>query len=109
MHIRCKEKTMKFAILASLAMVIGVANATHADCTGIGCATHEPTATKPPQANYPCNGSSCATLRSRIDNALKDLEIANAHALKTDRARLNALCATVNCTNPEPTNSPSGR
>ena len=99
---------MKFAILAGLAMVIGVVNAAHADCTGIGCATHEPT-TKPPQAKYPCNGSSCATLRSRIDNALKDLEIANAHALKADQERLNALCATVNCTNPEPTKSRSGR
>ena len=100
---------MKFVLLASLAMVIGVVNATHADCTGIGCATHEPTATKPPQANYPCNGSSCATLRSRIDNALKDLEIANAHALKADQERTNALCAAANCANFEPTKSPSVR
>jgi hypothetical protein len=100
---------MKFAILAGLAMIIGVVNAAHADCTGTGCATDEPTATKPPRANYPCNGSSCATLQSRIDNALKDLEIANAHALKADRERLNALCATVNCTSPEPTKSPSDR
>jgi len=100
---------MKFVLLASLAMVIGVANATHADCTGIGCATHEPTATKPPQANYPCNGSSCATLRSRIDNALKDLEIANAHALKADQGRINALCAAANCANFEPTKNPSVR
>ena len=100
---------MKFVLLASLAMVIGVVNATHADCTGIGCVTDEPMTTKTPQAKYPCTGSSCATLRSRIDNALKDLEIANAHALKADRERLNALCATVNCANPEPTNSPSGR
>ena len=53
---------MKFAILAALAGIIGVVNATHADCTGIGCATHEPMATNPPQPTFPCNGSSCATL-----------------------------------------------
>jgi hypothetical protein len=100
---------MKLAVFVALALVIGLGNAANADCTGIGCATHEPTVTKPPQANYPCNGSSCATLRSRIDNALKDLEIANAHALKADQDRLNALCATVNCTNPEPTKNPSAR
>ena len=100
---------MKFAILTALAGIIGVVNATHADCTGIGCVTDEPTATKTPQAKYPCTGSSCATLRSRIDNALKDLEIAKTRAFKADQERLNALCATVNCTNPEPTKSPSGR
>jgi hypothetical protein len=55
---------MKFAILAALAGIIGVVNATHADCTGIGCSTPEPMATNPPQPNFPCNGSSCATLRS---------------------------------------------
>ena len=100
---------MKFAILAALAGIIGVVNATHADCTGIGCATPEPIATNPPHPNFPCNGSSCATLRSRIDNALKDLEIAKTRAFKADQERLNALCATVNCTNPEPTKSRSGR
>ena len=100
---------MKFAILAALAGIIGVVNATHADCTGIGCATHEPMATNPPQPTFPCNGSSCATLGSRIDNALKDLELAKTRAFKADQERLNALCATVNCTNPQPTKSRSGR
>ena len=100
---------MKFAILAALAGIIGVVNATHADCTGIGCGTPEPMATNPPQPTFPCNGSSCATLGSRIDNALKDLEIAKTRAFKADQERLNALCATVNCTNPEPTKNPSGR
>ena len=100
---------MRCAILAALAGIIGVVNATHADCTGIGCATHEPMATNPPQPTFPCNGSSCATLGSRIDNALKDLEIANAHALKADQERTNALCAAANCANFEPTKSPSVR
>ena len=100
---------MKLAVFVALALVIGLGNAANADCTGIGCATHEPMATNPPQPTFPCNGSSCATLGSRIDNALKDLELAKTRAFKADQERLNALCATVNCTNPEPTKSRSGR
>ena len=100
---------MRCAILAALAGIIGVVNATHADCTGIGCATPEPMATNPPQPNFPCNGSSCATLRSRIENALKDLEIVHARAFKADQERINAFCASANCANPEPTNNPFGR
>ena len=96
---------MKLAILAAFALVIGVEGATHAGCTGSGCAIDRPTAAKPHQANYPCTGSSCATLQSRIENALRDLEIVNARAFKADEARINALCATMNCTRPEPTST----
>jgi hypothetical protein len=92
---------MRLAILAAFAFITGVGGAAHAGCTGSGCATDEPTATRPPQVSYPCNGSSCATLRSRIENALKDLEIANARALRADQERMDALCGTASCTRPE--------
>ena len=92
---------MRLAILAAFAFITGVGGAAHAGCTGGGCATDEPTAMRPPQVSYPCNGSSCATLRSRIENALKDLEIANARALRADQERMDALCGTASCTRPE--------
>ena len=91
---------MRLAILAVFAFITGV-------CTGSGCATDEPTATRPPQVSYPCNGSSCATLRSRIENALKDLEIANARALRADQERMHALCGTPGCTRAESRESTS--
>ena len=92
---------MKLSVLAALALVIGLGNAAHAGCVAIGCAADEqPTAA--PQTTE-------ATLGLRIENALKDLEIANARAFKADQVRANALCAAANCAKPEPTKSPSGR
>ena len=98
---------MRLAILAVFAFITGVGCAAHAGCTGSGCATDEPTATRPPQVSYPCNGSSCATLWSRIENALKDLEIANARALRADQERMHALCGTPGCTRAESRESTS--
>ena len=92
---------MKLAVLAALALVIGLGNAAHAGCMDTPCTTDERTTTGPRAID--------ATLASRIDNALKDLEVANARALKADQERMNALCAAVNCARPEPTKNPSGR
>ena len=92
---------MKSIALATLALVTGLGNAAHGDCMGARCTTEERPMVAPQAID--------ATLRSRIDDALKDLEIASARALKADQERLDALCATVNCTNPKPTSSPSGR
>jgi hypothetical protein len=86
--------------LAALALVIGFGDAAHASCVDTPCTTDERTT-----APQPID----ATLASRIENALKDLEIANARALKADHERMNALCAAVNCARPEPTKNPSGR
>jgi len=92
---------MKSIALATLALVTGLGNAAHGDCMGARCTTEERPMVAPQAID--------ATLRSRIDDALKDLEIASARALKADQERLDALCATVNCTTPKPTSSPSGR
>jgi hypothetical protein len=96
-----EEITMKLAVLAALVLVIGLGNATHAGCVDTPCTSDERTTTAPQAID--------ATLASRIDNALKDLEIANARALKADQERMNALCAAANCARPEPTKNPSGR
>jgi hypothetical protein len=93
--------TMKLAVLAALALVIDLGNAAHAGCVDIPCTTDERTTTAPQAID--------ATLGSRIDDALKDLEIATARALKADQERMNALCAAVNCARPEPTKNPSAR
>ena len=85
---------MKLAVLA-LALVIGLGNAAHAGCVDTPCTPDERTTTAQQAVD--------ATLASRIENALKDLEIANARALKADHERMNALCAAVNCARPEPT------
>jgi len=91
---------MKLALLAALALVIGFGNTAHAGCVGASCtAGEQPTTT--PQATY--------ALAARIENALKDLEVANARAFKADQERIDALCAAANCAKPEPTKSPSGR
>jgi len=82
------------------ALVINLGNAAHAACMDTRCTEERPVTAS--QAND-------ATLGARIDDALKDLEIANARALKADPERLNALCATVNCANPQPMNNTSGR
>jgi len=92
---------MKLAVLAAPALVIGLVNAAHAGCVDPPCTTDERTTTDPQAAE--------ATLASRIENALKDLEIATARALKADHERMNALCAAVNCARPEPMKDPSGR
>ena len=91
---------MKLAVLAALALVIGLGNAAHAGCVDTPC-TDERKTTGPQPVD--------ATLASRIENALKDLEIANARALKADQERMNAFCAVVNCARPEPTKNPSDR
>jgi hypothetical protein len=90
-----QEITMNLAVLAALALVIGLSSAAHADCVDTPCTT-DGSATTARQAID-------ATLGSRIESALKDLEIANARALKADQQRMNTLCAAVNCANPEPT------
>jgi len=65
---------MKFSILAALAIVIGFGAAAHSGCATSGCPTDEqPTTTQ--QATE-------VTLERRIGDALKDLEIFNARALK---------------------------
>jgi hypothetical protein len=62
---------MKLSILAVLAIVIGVGTAAHAGCATSTClADEQPT-------------SAQGALERRIENALKDLEIFNARALKT--------------------------
>ena len=73
---------MKLAVLASLALVIDLGNAAHAGCVDTPCTTDERTTTAPQAID--------ATLGSRIDDALKDLEIATARALKADQERMNA-------------------
>ena len=92
---------MNVVALATLALVSGLGNAAHGDCMGARCTTEERPMVAPQAID--------ATLGSRIDKALKDLEIANARALKADQERMNALCAAVNCARPEPTKNPSGR
>ena len=92
-----EEITMKLSVLAALALVAGLGNAAHASCVVIGCAANEQPTTAPQTAK--------ATLGSRIENALKDLEIANARAFKADQVRANALCSSLNCARPEPTES----
>jgi len=93
---------MKLAVLAALALVIGLGNATHAGCVDAPCSTDERRTTAPQAID--------ATLASRIENALKDLEIANARALKADQERMNAICTITNCATPEPTTKrPSDR
>jgi hypothetical protein len=91
---------MKLVQLGIFTLVVNLGNAAHAICTDPRCTEEKPMTA--PQIND-------ATLGARIDGALKDLEIANARAFKADAERLNALCATVNCTKPEPTSSPFGR
>jgi hypothetical protein len=91
---------MKLVPLGIFALLINLGNAANGACIDARCSGERPTSA--PQTND-------ATLGARIDDALKDLEIANARAFKMDPERLNALCATVNCTTPEPTNSTSGR
>jgi hypothetical protein len=91
---------MKLVPLGIFALVINLGNAAHAACMDTRCTEERPVT---------ASQTNDATLGARIDYALKDLEIANARAFKADPERLNALCTTVNCTNPEPTNSTSGR
>jgi hypothetical protein len=86
---------MKLSVLAALALVIGLGNATHAGCVDAPCIPDE-RPTSAPQATD-------ATLALRIENALKDLEIANARAFKADKERMNAICAMTNCATPEST------
>ena len=62
--------------MAALAIVIGFGAAAHSGCATSGCPTDEqPTTTQ--QATE-------VTLERRIGDALKDLEIFNARALKVD-------------------------
>jgi len=67
---------MKSSILAALATVIGLGTAAHAGCGTSTCRADEhPTAAR--QATE-------VTLERRIESALKDLEIFNAHAFNPD-------------------------
>jgi hypothetical protein len=67
---------MKSAILAALAMIIGVDTAAHADCVGSICLRDEQPASTQPDTELP--------LERRIENALTDLEIYNARASTTN-------------------------
>ena len=62
---------MKLSILAALAIVIGVGTAAHAGCT---------TTSTCPADEQPATAEGA--LERRIENALKDLEIFDARALK---------------------------
>ena len=87
---------MKLAFLAALAApAIALGNAADAD----GVVIDERAATAPQAVD--------ATPGSRIEHALKDLEVVNAHAFKADQERINAFCASANCAKPEPTHNPS--
>jgi hypothetical protein len=67
---------MKLSTLAALATVTSVGTAAHAGCATSTCRTDEqPT---------PTQQATEITLQRRIENALKDLEIFNAHAFKMD-------------------------
>lgn len=76
---------MQAPILAGLAILIGAGTAAHAECAGSICPPDE-------QARSTQAGTEL-TLERRIENALKDLEIFNAHA---------------STTNPEPGDTPLG-
>src|SRR5712691_301433 len=67
---------MKRSILAAPAIVIAVGTAAHAGCATSTCPTDEQPTTAQQAAEV--------TLERRIENALKDLEIFNAHAFKPD-------------------------
>ena len=63
------------SVLAPLALVSGVATAAYAGCAVPTCATDKQPMTAPQATEV--------SLERRIENALKDLEIFNARALKT--------------------------
>ena len=67
---------MKSAILAALAMIIGVDTVAHADCVGSICLREEQPESTQPGIELP--------LERRIENALTDLEIYNARAWTTN-------------------------
>jgi polyhydroxyalkanoate synthesis regulator phasin len=73
---------MKFAVLAGLAIVIGFSSAAHAGCARPAC--------PPDQQPTTAQQATEVTLERRIENALKDLEIANARASIAGRQGTNA-------------------
>ena len=101
-------KPMKFPTLAALVTMTTVGTAAHAGCATSTCRTDEqPTPTQQTTEITPqrrienalkdleiFNAHAFATdarLERRIENALKDLESATAHAFKADQERLNEL------------------
>ena len=64
------------SFLAALAIFVGTGTAAHAGCATSTCPTGEQTTTT--------QQATEVTLKRRIENALKDLEIFNARAYKPD-------------------------
>jgi hypothetical protein len=77
---------MKLSILAALVIVIGVRTAAHAGCAMSTCPTDE----QPTTAQQ----ATEVTLERRIENALKDLEIFNAHAFEPDNLQATEVTLT---------------
>ena len=73
---------MKLAILAGLATLIDFSSAAHAGCAMPAC--------PPDQGPTAAQQATEITLERRIENALKDLEIANARASIAGRQGTNA-------------------
>ncbi len=67
---------MKLSTLAALATVTSFGTAAHAGCATSTCRTDE--------QSTPTQQATEITLQRTIENALKDLEIFNAHAFKMD-------------------------
>ena len=93
---------MKRAILAALAIVIGLGTAAHAGCATSTCRTDEKPATTQQAVDATLERrienalrdleiSNARALASRIDDALNDLESATARTLRADQERLNEL------------------
>ena len=73
----------RIAILAALALVIGIGGAAQAACIATNCAIDEQLATPPTQ------GGSTGThgaMTPQLEKDLKELSNANVHALEADHA-----------------------
>ena len=73
----------RIAILAALALVIGIGGAAQAACIATNCAIDEQLATPPAQSG---STGTDGTMTPQLEKDLKELSNANVHALEADHA-----------------------